>query len=742
MTYSNLFSIAYFALGIIILFLGLVIFRENPKGKLNRIASLMLFFASLNPILGALGLSLQSQAKVGGIQLTATVYFNLFYVWELFFPFLILFALAFPEPKPILKKRGWRWPYLLFLPHLFHIVLVLLFSQPAIPKKLSSLFSGQSASEAAKLFLEPLAVGLRLVVTLFGAMYSVHLKFFSVVNFSYIVIALLLLHQSYRLAAQPRLRAQLQVILTGLAISLGLYSAAFLIPSLTPWEVIEPVRYGLAVLALVVGAGAIGWAIIRHHFLDIKSIVRQSLAYSITSALLIGVYLLLVSKFSSMLAKLLGKQVPFLEIGFIILALIFFQPVLGQVDEFVRRIIVRDRTDYRQVLEDYSRQIISVFDLEKLNSITRQTLSTHLGVEEAVLLTREDSGQKWRLQDKSDSSLITVGEDQLLSALADRNNPLFVDDLKEESGLSQMLKEKGVYLLIPLVDQDQLTGVLGLGKKQSGFGFSYEDIAFLKVLANQLVVAKSNAHLYQQALEKQRLEEELALARQVQLEFLPQTLPQHPKIEIACFMQLSRQVGGDYYDFLWNKKGNLGLVIADSVGKGMPAALLVSLIHSGLRAEIKNSESPSLMLTSLNQLLCGSTRSGHFATLFYGEFLADKMELLYCNAGHNYPLLVRSDGSQVGLITGGLILGAFPEATYQEEIVSLRSQDVLVMYTDGLSEAQNPAEEEFGEKRILEVICQNRHLSAEAIKDKLMAKVSQHTSEFQDDLSLVVAKVL
>ncbi|OGC77692.1 MAG: hypothetical protein A2Z27_01015 [candidate division Zixibacteria bacterium RBG_16_50_21] len=315
MTYSYLFAVAYFALGIIILFLGLVIFRENPKGKLNRITSLMLFFASLNPVLGALGIAIQSRGQlVGGILLSSTVYFNLFYVWEFFFPFLILFALAFPEPKPFLK-RGLRWQFLLFLPYLFHIVLVLIFSQPAIPKKLAESFSPEKSSELVQLLLGPIDLIARLTITLFGAMYNVHLKFFSIIDFTYIVAALLILHFSYRSVTQPRIRLQLKAILLGLSISLGLYSAAFLIPTLTPWEVIEPVRYALAILALVIGAGSIAWAIIKHHFLDIRAIVRQSLAYSITSALLIGVYLLLINKFSSIWDNSWASRSPFWRSG-------------------------------------------------------------------------------------------------------------------------------------------------------------------------------------------------------------------------------------------------------------------------------------------------------------------------------------------------------------------------------------------------------------------------------------------
>jgi sigma-B regulation protein RsbU (phosphoserine phosphatase) len=419
--------------------------------------------------------------------------------------------------------------------------------------------------------------------------------------------------------------------------------------------------------------------------------------------------------------------VAFLEIGFIILALIFFQPVLGQVDELVRRLIVRDRTDYRQVLEDYSRQIISVFDFNRLLRITSDILVGQLGVEKIAILTQTENRKFWELHSDSESYSLSFDPDPLLAALSARNSPLYIDDIKEESALARRLRLQEVQFLVPFFDRDKLAGVLALGKKQSGFGFSYEDISFLRVLSSQLVIALSNSYLYQQSLEKQRLEEELSLARQIQSELLPKTLPSHPKFQVSAFIQPSQQVGGDYYDFVWNREDRLSLAIADSVGKGMPAALLVSLLHSGLRAEIRNSLSPSATLTALNQLLSSSTRSGRFASLFYAELHLDSLNLCYCNAGHNYPILVRADGSHSFMITGGLILGAFPDAAYQESTVAMWPDDVLVLYSDGLSEAQNQAEEEFGESRILETIRRNRNLPAEQI---------------QDDLTLVVLKTL
>jgi sigma-B regulation protein RsbU (phosphoserine phosphatase) len=433
---------------------------------------------------------------------------------------------------------------------------------------------------------------------------------------------------------------------------------------------------------------------------------------------------------------------PFLEVGMIILALIFFQPVLTQVDELVRRMIVKDRTDLRQALEEYSRKIVSVFNLEKLKQMTFETIDTYLGVPKTVLVTRDKPEQSAQVHSNRGIQLVDCKEDALWEALEERNSPLFVDDWEKQSPLFEKLKEEDVHLLLPLNSQEELSGILGIGKKESRFGFSYDDISFLKVLANQLVIAISNVGLYQEALEKQIMEEELSLARQIQLELLPRSIPRHSSFELAGFIQPSRQVGGDYYDLVWDGSETLGMAIADTVGKGMPAALLVSILHATLRAEMKSKNAPAPALANLNQILCSATRPGHFATLFYGIFLPQTAELVYCNAGHNYPMLVRSNGELCNLDKGGLILGAFPDAIYQEGRVKVQPNDVLIMYTDGLSEAQNDTEEEFGEKRILDLVIKHRALPAQKIIDEILMSVNFYAPKPQDDLTMVVAKIL
>ncbi len=176
----------------------------------------------------------------------------------------------------------------------------------------------------------------------------------------------------------------------------------------------------------------------------------------------------------------------------------------------------------------------------------------------------------------------------------------------------------------------------------------------------------------------------------------------------------------------------------------MPAALLVTQIQAILRSEVGNNAEIAKILYNVNRHIVESTSAERFATLFYGEFNPETSEFRYSNAGHNYPMLIRADGSHEALTKGGIILGAFPEVKYQEEMVHLRKDDLLFFYTDGLSEAQNHEEEEFGEKRILDYVRDNRKLTSTEILEGILSDVRRFdiTDPPRDDTTLIVMKVM
>ncbi len=741
----------YLACGAILLFLGGVIFKEDPKNRVNRATSLMLFFGGLGPLLASLGIFLTSGRGTEPLVASSPFTHNIFYVWEFFFPSLLLFSLVFPEQNRYLKRYP-RIKYLIFLPHIFHTILVLIFYQP---EKIIRSLNVEKMGSLARFFLDPISLIIKYLAVIFGVLYKIHVESFSLINLIFLILAVWLLHRGYKKIKVYTLKRQVGLLMWGIRSSVGLYTVAFIIPVLIPLKLSDDVRYFLTIVALVVGSGSIAWAIIKHHFLDVKLIVRQSLVYFLTTAIIVGIYFLILKQFGRMVQNLIGKEIPALDVGVVILAIIFFQPIMGQLDDLIKRFFIREKSDYRGMMETFSRKLVTIFDFSTLKETVMDTLKKEMLVENVLICAHhpktveKTKGNEYILysDDPSSEQLHTCDRnDPLIATLKEKTRPTQMADFRiveETSPLFNRLSELRIFLLVPLISQKELVGFIGLSKKITHFRYSYEDITLLDILANQMVIAMSNAQLYQESLEKQRLEEELNLARQIQMGLLPHFCPQTESYELSAHIHPATQVGGDYYDFLYPDSNSIGIAIADASGKGIPAALLISLVQASLRAEVKNKLSPPLVLANINQLIFSSTTSEKFATMFYAEFFPKERRLSYCNAGHNYPILVHADGQVEFLETGGMILGAFAETAYEGAEITLRKHDTVFFYSDGLTDNRNPQDEEFGESRLLDLLLQNRTLTADGLKEKLIEEVanfSQGALPF-DDLTMVVLKI-
>ncbi|MCB1183798.1 PP2C family protein-serine/threonine phosphatase [bacterium] len=250
------------------------------------------------------------------------------------------------------------------------------------------------------------------------------------------------------------------------------------------------------------------------------------------------------------------------------------------------------------------------------------------------------------------------------------------------------------------------------------------------------------------ALANDRLKQELATARAIQERLLPRGEPHLRDFEVAGASIPSREIGGDYYDFLAQDGEKIGIAIGDVSGKGMPAALLMSNLQASLHGQVLHPGAVAEVVGRVNDLLVRSTDPHMFATFFYGVLDAETATFTCTNAGHNPPLVLRADGSLEELANGGLLLGMVGEQLYQQDTVSLAPGEIVVLYTDGITEAVGPSAEEddpeamFGEEALHEVVRRNRHLPAAAIKDAILAAVNEHTAGVaqSDDITLVVIK--
>ncbi|MGB2697287.1 MAG: PP2C family protein-serine/threonine phosphatase, partial [Candidatus Zixiibacteriota bacterium] len=650
-------------------------------------------------------------------------------------PQLLLFSLIFPEEKDAVKRYP-RLKYIIFLPYLFHMLLVLVFYDP---EKIASLLAIKDSNTVVAILLQPLSLSGRVISVLLGSFYNIHIQLFSLVDLVYLIIAIFVLYQGYRTIKVPRLKLSSKYVLLGINFSMAFYAVAFILPALFPINFSPGLKYFLTIAALLCGAGLIAWAIVRHRFLDVRIVVRQSLVYSLTSAILVGLYFLVVVQFSNLIQSIIGKPTPILDISYVILAIILFQPLMGQLDNLIKKTFMKDVADYRNMMEVFSRKIVTILDFEKLKETIFETLKNNMQVERMCFCVFDDKEKKFMLH--SEDKIISFDEDdEFIGSLRKEKKSVFISALKfkkDETPFSKYLYEFKIQLMIPLQSQEGFIGFLGLSEKATGFRYSYEDLTLLNVLGNQLIITMINIHLYQESLEKQILEEDLLRARQIQLALLPRSVPRGKTFELSAYIQPARQVGGDYYDFIRLNGESFCIAIADASGKGMPAALMVSLLHAFLRAEAKNKLPPNEVMCNINKLICTSTSSGKFATMFYGEFNPTERRISYCNAGHNYPVVVRKDGAVEYLQEGGLIIGAFPKATYEKAERFFNPDDTVVMYSDGLTEAFNPAEDQFGEERLLDLLEGAHRHPAEKIKDMIVQEVNNFSrgSLFWDDFT-------
>jgi len=272
--------------------------------------------------------------------------------------------------------------------------------------------------------------------------------------------------------------------------------------------------------------------------------------------------------------------------------------------------------------------------------------------------------------------------------------------------------------------------------------FSPLKIDLLKAVAAQAAAAIENARLLNESLQAAALERQVQMAADVQHRMIPQTPPQLPGVELASVYLPCFELGGDLFDFIPLPDNNLGLAVADVSGKGVPASLIMASVRAFLRAQVDNVYYLYEVVRRINLMLCRDTKSGEFVTLFYGVLDASNRRFTYCNAGHVPALLLR-DSKVTELVGDNMVLGVNPEENYQQFLLDLKPSDVLLLYTDGLTDAMNVGQERFGRQRVIEAFRQGGE-NAEAIAQNLLQQLHQFvgTAKRTDDVTLIVARIV
>ncbi|MBD3234225.1 MAG: SpoIIE family protein phosphatase [candidate division Zixibacteria bacterium] len=336
--------------------------------------------------------------------------------------------------------------------------------------------------------------------------------------------------------------------------------------------------------------------------------------------------------------------------------------------------------------------------------------------------------------------LLKIG-DGLVGWVGKTGKSVIVSDVSIDPRYIKFRKNTSSEMVVPIKSEDNILGVLNIESDQVN-KYDNEDLRLVEAFAGQAAVAIERAHLSKEILEQRMLAEELEIARRIQLSFLPSRQPEIEGFQVWAFNRSYHEVGGDYYDFIPIVENQTGIAIGDVVGKGIPAALLMAAFRASLIAEIRNNYAIRTILSKVNNLLYESMERSNFVTAVYGVLDSRNSIFTFSNAGHNLPLLFRSDGSIEKLSEGGLALGIVYNQTYIEQPAFLRPGDWILFYTDGVTETFNEKGKEYGEEKLVELVKQNLHLTPKQLADEILKDLGKFRrgAPQSDDYTMILLK--
>jgi serine phosphatase RsbU (regulator of sigma subunit) len=331
----------------------------------------------------------------------------------------------------------------------------------------------------------------------------------------------------------------------------------------------------------------------------------------------------------------------------------------------------------------------------------------------------------------------------LVGFVADSGEPMIVADVSADNRYINSREETKSEILVPITLEDRVVGVFNLESNKFN-AYDKNDQLLLMTFASQAAISIERARLHRQILAGKRIEEQLNIARQIQSSFLPNSTPKIPGYDLVGRNIPSEQVGGDYYDFIKIVDSQTGVAIGDVSGKGIPASLIMASFRASLIAEIRNNYAIRAICQKVNNLLYESITGGNFVTALYGVLDSKNHIFTFCNCGHNLPVLVRSSGEVEYLKEGGQVLGVTAGAIYEERPIFLGKGDLVVFYTDGVTEVFDSAGDEFGLPRLVELLVENRGKSSAEIQDIVYLEVRAFASSEHifDDFTTIVLKRL
>jgi len=582
------------------------------------------------------------------------------------------------------------------------------------------------------------------------------------------IIGFILLSRFYRKTTEPLAKRQTRLVLWGSGIGLGGFGIFIIIVVVASSAIVDLPEIYMIVAIMAVFLGlllsplTIAYAFGKYRLLDIEGRIRRGTQqFIIGAALLIVFYfaVYLVSNFTLDILRI-ESRTPIL-ISALVLA-IGFTPAQRRILGVLNKKIYPERFRLKGMLDEFLSQSLNTSDKKAFWDGLENRLETALKVDIIYPVVRPSDDGRFKLLDGASTPF--ENESAFIAQITTMGGrPIMRDELEADKKETFTASEKdwlvkhNVALILPLITHSELIGFLCIGLKSEQQDFETADFEILKSLANQIAIAADNVLLLEENVEKKRMEAELSIARKVQEKMLPHNIPETPGLDLAATSRFCTEVAGDYYDVIDVGDGRTILAIGDVSGKGAAAALLMSNVQASLRTAIGiesqiGAESKSAggfdiplseIVANINSLIYRNSQPEQFITFFVALFDPKSRKLDYINAGHNPPIVATKSGQIAELTEGGVLLGIMPNMPYKQGSIQLNEDDILFLYTDGLSESTRADEEMYGEERIKQFLIANNSLAPQPLLEKLEQDVSAFIGDqhLGDDFTLIITKV-
>ncbi len=694
--------------GMAYMFIGVVVFVMKPNIKVSRIFLLIGLFLGLWSI------------TIFDMQATHFGFIRFYLMATAIIPALALhFFLYFPEPRPFISK----YPRLQIVPYLvsFAILIPMLIIYP---------------HEGFQIF------------------WSLALIYIFI-STSYLLYPATV---AYFKSRSTLARQRAKVILLGGALAFPIPVFANLSQQIMGSFLGLRIQTNFMALPLIIFPASVAYAIVKHNLFDVDVYIKRAVGYAIMTAIVISTYLVVSLSLNVIVGKYQIAHSRAFPILFTLFVILIFNPLRDRIQALVDRVFFRKEYDYGQIVDKIGNAMTSLLDLSQILKRLASTLIEDIFINNSAFILLNPATAEYQVylaegEKKQDLEKIVLKRDDPLVAIIEKEKKeLTKYDVLEDRQYSAVSQKCAAgfdrlhaSLLVPFIYQQKVIGLFSLGEKKSGKFFNRQDIELLHAIANQGAVAIENARLFQENLEKQRMEEELAIGRELQMSMLPAECPQIDGFEIAAFSASAREVGGDFYDFIEISEKKLGIVIGDVTGKSVSGALVMSASRSIFRMLGEEKLTVSESMIRANRRTKKDIKSGMFVALLYAVLGSEDKCLNLCSAGQTQPILRVAGSGETRLVqTEGdsFPLGILDDADYEETRLHLEPGDKVVLYTDGIVEAMNETKELFGFDRLLEVIQNSPAETAPAMLEDIKRRVNAFAGQADqhDDITIIVVQ--